>query len=160
VKAKSAEGIVEPTDDVEDERLLGDGLAEVPKIFRHAFEGTPVVDDGEIALGKGAELLVGVESTGSAVPKELGLDGEPDRTSGGAAFGDSVGEIVGDGAEQPGADNTVHPHPRRRSRGDDVGENMAFQRVLAKDVEERLLAGVEGGVDVEEQRDQSPDVLN
>jgi len=159
VKAKSAEGIVEPTDDVEDERLLGDGLAEVPKIFRHAFEGAPVVDDGEIALGKGAELLIGVESTGSAVPKELGLDGEPDRTGGGAAFGDSVGEIVGDGAEQPGADDTVHPHPRR-SRGDDVRENMAFQRVLAKDVEERLLAGVEGGVDVEEQRDQSPDVLN
>jgi len=161
MKTKGAEALIEPTDDVEDERLLGDRLAEVPKIFRHAFEAAAVVDDGEIALGKGPELLVGVESSGGTVPKELGLDGEPDRTSGGAALGDRVGEIVGDGAEQPGADDTIHPHPGRRSRGDGVGENIAFQRVLSEDVKEGLLpAGVEGGVDIQEQRDESPDVLD
>jgi len=46
MKTKGAEALIEPTDDVEDERLLGDRLAEVPKIFRHAFEAAAVVDDG------------------------------------------------------------------------------------------------------------------
>jgi len=116
MKTKGAEALIEPTDDVEDERLLGDRLAEVPKIFRHAFEAAAVVDDGEIALGKGPGLLVGVESSGGTVPKELRLG---------------------------------------------VGENMAFQRVLSEDVKEGFLpAGVEGGVDIQEQRDESPDVLD
>jgi len=46
-----------------------------------------------------------------------------------------------------------HPDQGRRPRGDDVGEDMGLQRVLAEDVEEgRLPASIEGRGDVEEQR--------
>lgn len=42
-------------------------------------------------------------------------------------LGDGVSEVVRDGAEVPGADHTVHPHPGRRSRPDVVRENVTFQ---------------------------------
>lgn len=74
---------------------------------------------------------------------------------------DSVGEVVGDGAKQPSADDTVHLNPGRRTGRYGVGEDMVLQRVLAEDVEEGLLpASVEGGVDVEEQQNQGADVLD
>ena len=111
METKSLEAFVQPANDVEDERLVGDRLAEIAKILGHALEAAAVVDDGQIALSEGAELLVGVEGTGGAVPQELGLDGEPDHSSGGVALGDGVGEVVGDGAEEPGTNDAVHPHP-------------------------------------------------
>lgn len=36
MEAEGAEALVQPADDVEDERRLGDGLAEIPEIFGHA----------------------------------------------------------------------------------------------------------------------------
>jgi len=111
VETKSLEAFVQPANDVEDERLVGDRRAEIAKILGHALEAAAVVDDRQIALSEGAELLVGVEGMGGAVPQELGLDGEPNHSSGGVALGDGVGEVVGDGAEEPGTNDAVHPHP-------------------------------------------------
>ena len=110
METESPDAFVQPMDDVEDEGLLGDWLAEVTEILHHALEAAAVIDDGQITLGEGAELLVGVESIGCAVPEKLGLNGEPDHSSTGVVLGDDVGEIVGDGAEEPGMDDTVHPH--------------------------------------------------
>jgi len=161
VKADGAETLVQPANDVEDECVLRDRLAKVPEVLSHALEAAAVVDDGQVALGEGAELLISVEGTRGAVAKELGLNCKPDRTSRGATLGDGVGEVVGDGAEQPGADDAVHPHPGRRGRRNVVGEDMAFQGVLAKDVEEGLLpVAVEGGVDVEDERNQRADIMD
>jgi hypothetical protein len=56
----------------------------------------------------------------------LGFDGEPQDPSGGATLGDDVGEVVGDGADEPGADNRVHPHPVWRGWCDGVGEGVAL----------------------------------
>ena len=111
METKSLEAFVQPANDVEDERLVGDRLAEIAKILCHALEAAAVVDDGQIALSEDAELLVGVEGTGDAVPQELGLDCEPDHSSGGVTLGDGVGEVVGDGAEEPGTNDAIHPHP-------------------------------------------------
>ena len=111
VETDSPEAFVQPVDDIEDERLVRDRLAEVVEILSHALEPAAVVDDGQIALGEGAELLVGVESTRGAVPKKLGLNGEPDHAGGGVALGNSLGEVVGDGTEEPSTNNAVHPHP-------------------------------------------------
>jgi len=72
METESPEVFVQPADDVEDECLVGDRLAEVMEILRHALEAAAVIDDWQVALGEGAELLVGVESKGGAVPKELG----------------------------------------------------------------------------------------
>ena len=161
MEAEGAEALVQPTDDVEDERRLGDRLAEVPKVFSHTFEAATIFDDRQIALGEGAELLVGVEGACDSIPKELGVDGEPDGASRSPALTDDVGEVVGDGADQPGANDAIHPHPGLRGRRDGVGEDVRLQGVLAEDVEEGLLpASVEGGIDVEEQGNQSTDVLD
>jgi len=46
-----------------------------------------------------------------AMARAGSADGEPDGASRGATLGDDVGEVVGDGAEKPGADDTVHPNP-------------------------------------------------
>jgi len=75
MKAESAEALVQPTDDVEDERRLGDRVAEVPEVFGHTLEAAAIFDDGQIALGEGAELLVGIEGARDAIPKELGVNG-------------------------------------------------------------------------------------
>ena len=111
METKSLEAFVQPANDVEDERLVGDRRAEIAKILGHALEAAAVVDDRQIALSEGAELLVGVEGARGAVPKELGLDGEPDGASRGTTLGNNVGEVVGDGAEEPGTNDAVHPHP-------------------------------------------------
>jgi hypothetical protein len=90
--------------DVEDERLLSDRMAKVPEALHHALEATTVVDDGHITLGESLELLVGIESVGGAVSKELGFNGDPDHAGGGAALGGGADEVVGDGAKKAGAD--------------------------------------------------------
>jgi hypothetical protein len=48
--------------------LWGDGLTKVAKILGKLFLATTVFGNKKVALGEGAELLVGVESTGGAVP--------------------------------------------------------------------------------------------
>ena len=99
VKAEGAEAFVQASDDVQDQHRLGDRLAKVLEIFGYALEAPTVVDDGQVALGEGAELLVGVEGARDAIPKELGVDGEPDGASTSPALTDDVGEVVGDCAE-------------------------------------------------------------
>ena len=129
-------------------------MVEVPEVFGHTLEAAAIFDDGQIALGEGAELLVGVEGARDAIPKELGVDGEPDGASTSPALTDDVGEVVGDGADQPGANDAIHPHPGRRGGRDGIGEHVRLQGVLAEDVEEGLLpASVEGGIDIEEKGD-------
>lgn len=69
---------------------------------------------------------------------------------GGATLGDDVSEIIGDGAEEPGADDTVHAHPIRGVGHDIIRGDMALQQELPGSKKERLAPpGVEGGRDVE-----------
>jgi hypothetical protein len=68
MQTQRKEALVKTSDDVEDKRSVGDGLAKVAKILGKPFVATTVFGNRKVALGEGAELLVGVESTGGAVP--------------------------------------------------------------------------------------------
>lgn len=57
-----------PPDDVENESPIRDGLAKVTKILSKLLVATKVFSDGKIAL-RGAELLVNVEGTLHAIPR-------------------------------------------------------------------------------------------
>jgi hypothetical protein len=101
VKTVRLKAFVEATDEVEDKSLVGDRLAKVAKIFGELFVAATVLSSRKIALSEGAESLVRVEGAHRAVPEKLGLDGEPQDASRGAALGDRIGDVVSDGAIDP-----------------------------------------------------------
>jgi len=88
-------------------------------------------------LGEGTEILVGVEGARGAVPKKLGLDGEPDGASRGATLRVDVGEVVGDDTEKTGADNTVHPNPIERWGKEAERRTWPWREYLPKVSEKR-----------------------
>jgi hypothetical protein len=111
MEADGLEPLVETPNDVEDEGAVGDGLAEVAEVLGLALVEPAIIGDREVTLTEGAKIGVGVQGARGLIPEELGLDGEPDVASRGAVLGDGVGEVVGDGAEEPCAHHAIHPHP-------------------------------------------------
>jgi hypothetical protein len=77
--------LVEASDEVDDERAVGDHLTEVAEIICHTLESPVVVGDGEVTLVEVAELGIKVECPGFAIAEELRFDGDPGSASGGAA---------------------------------------------------------------------------
>lgn len=85
--------------------------------------------------------------------------GEPDDPNRGAALGDDVVEVVGDGTLEPSAGDTIHPYSVMGA-GDGVEEDEALQSKLPEGEEKGLApSGVEVG-DIEEQRHKRPNVLH
>jgi hypothetical protein len=161
VKADGFEPFVETADDVEDEGAVGDGLAEVAEVLSLALVAPAIVSDGEIALTEGPEVGVGVQGARGLIPEELGLNGEPNVAGGGAMLGDGVGEVVGDGAEEPSPHDTVHANPVGGVGSGGVREDMALQGVPPKGEEEGLAPpSIEGGGPVEAEWDEEADVLH
>jgi hypothetical protein len=161
MKADGLEPLVETPIDVEDERAVGDGLAEVAEVLCLVLVEPAIVGDGEVTLTEGAEVSVGVQGACGLVPKELRLDGEPDVTSKGTMLGDGVGEVADDGAEEPCAHHAIHPHPVGGGWDDDIQQNVALQGVAPEGEEEGLTPpGVEGRRAVEAERNQEADVLD
>lgn len=107
------------------------------------------------------KLDVEVEGMHLSIPKELSLDGEPGNAHGGATLQDRVSKISGEGAIQPGLDNTIHACPVRVSCHKVVEKNMALQRILAQG-EEKLIVplGIVAGGDIEDDVDKAKDVLD
>jgi hypothetical protein len=68
MKTQRKEALVKTSDDVENKNSAGDVLAKVAKILGKLFVSTVVFGNGKVALGEGAELLVGVEGMGGVVP--------------------------------------------------------------------------------------------
>jgi hypothetical protein len=151
---------IEAADDVEDESAVRDGLTKVTERVSHPLELAAVVG-GEISLAEVVKLRVKEEGTSFPVPQELGFDGEPSTMSSGVADEDDVSKLGGDGADDPRLDNTVHPGPVRRERNVVVVDNVTLQGVLADDEEKGVAPpSVEGGGVVEEDKDESPDILD
>jgi hypothetical protein len=95
------------------------------------------------------------------IPEKLGLDCKPDVAGGGTVLGDGVGEVVGDGAKEPGSHDTIHASPISGGRNGGVREDMALQRIPPKGEEEGLApASVECGRPVEVEGDEQADVLH
>ena len=152
---------IEAADESEHERAIGDLLTKGTKISSHALQFAAVVDDVEVALLDVAELLVEDEGARLPVPKELGFNGEPSSASADPTIQHSVGEVGGEGAEDPRLDHAVHAHPVRRGGEGGVAEDMVAEGVLPKDEQEGLLPPeVEGGLGVEDDRHQGADALD
>jgi hypothetical protein len=127
VKTEHLKAFVEAADDVEDKSLVGDRLAKVAKILGKRFVAVAVLSSRKIALSEGAKGLVGVEGARRAVPEKLGLNGEPQGASSGAALVDRVAEVVGDGVVDPSQNNDVHANPVGQVV-DSIGKHVALQR--------------------------------
>jgi hypothetical protein len=137
-------------------RYFGDGLAE---ILGELFVAEAILGNGKITLGERAELLVYIEGTRRTILEELRFDGEPQNTGSGTTLRHRINEVVGDGAEDQGADDGVHPHPVWW--GDVVGEDTMLQRKLGEGEEERLTpSGAKVGVGVEKKWYEGVDDLH
>ena len=156
------EPFVEVAKDIQHKSVVLYGLAKISKGIRHALHLAAELVDGEGTLGEGAEL--GIEEHGMilAVVQELLFKAEPHSLSGDAVtLVDDVQEIGGDGVEDPSDDHTVHVGPHRVVKAGGVTEDMVLHREVAKD-EENVAAplGVVGGLEVQNYRNQVPDVLD
>jgi len=154
VKTDVGEALVQAPDEVEDERPIGDNLAERAKVGGHPQETPAVICDGQITLGEAAELGVEVEGARLAVAEELGLHSKLGIACGDGTGGDGVSKVVGDGSEDPGLHDAVHARPIRLGGGDGgVGEDVVPEGELADD-EKKLIppASVVAG-DVEDDGD-------
>jgi len=153
-----SEALNEAADDVEDEGALGDDFAEGPKVVCHLIEMAAVLGDGEVALDKSSKLCLKLDGACFPVPENLGLDGEPSLPSGGALGGEFFGEVVGESAEDPGLQHTVHPCPVRREDRS-IEMNVILEGELAEGQQKLITPVVEvTGVDAEDDRDETPDV--
>jgi hypothetical protein len=161
MKVDVGETLVQTAHDVEDEGTVMNGFAKVPESVSHPFELVAVVGDGEIALAKVVKFRVEEEGPSPAVPKELRLNGKPGDAANSVADEDCISEVSGDGADNPRLDDVVHANPVRGSGREVVGEDMVLQGVLADGEEEEVVPpGVEHGKDVQNHRDESPNVLD
>jgi hypothetical protein len=107
------EALVEATKHVEDEGAVGDDLSQGGEIVGHLLQTAAVLGDGEITLYEVVKLRLELDRPCLPIAQELGFDGEPGVPGSGALGGNDLGEVVGEGVEDPGLDNAVHPIPVR-----------------------------------------------
>jgi hypothetical protein len=150
------EALVEATKHVEDEGAVSDNLDQGGEIISHLLQPAAVLGDGEITLYEVAKLRLELDRPCLPIAQELGFDGEPSVPGSGALGGDDFGEVVGEGVNNPGLDDAVHPIPVwRGGRGD---EDVYLEGEFAEDQQELIAPSVEVvGVDVE---DEAPDVVD
>jgi hypothetical protein len=103
------EPLVEATNKVEDEGAVSDHLAKRSEVVGHLFQLAAVGGDRKIALDEVAKLGLQVDGASLAVPKELRLNSNPGIMCCGTLGGDNLDQIVGEGGDDPGFDNAVHP---------------------------------------------------
>jgi len=153
------EALVEPPEEVQDERAVADWLAKGAKVIRHLLQLTAVLGDGEIVLGEGAEGGVEVEDPGLSVSLELGLESDPGLASSAAGLANDVLQLHGERPEDPGQDDAVHPEPGRRGGGA-VGEDVVVEGVALEGEEDEVPpASIGGRGGVQDDWHQGPDVL-
>jgi hypothetical protein len=144
MKADGLEPLVETPDDVEDERAVGDGLAEVAEVLCLALVEPAIVGDGEVTLTEGAEVGVGVQG----------------------AMASQMSRAEARCSETVSARSSVmvpksHVHLVGGGWDGDIRQNVALQGVVPEGEEEGLAPpGVEGRRAVEAERNQEADVLD
>jgi hypothetical protein len=153
------EALVETTKHVEDEGAVSDNLSQGGEIVGHLLQMAAVLSDGEITLYEVAKLRLELDRPCLPIAQELGFDGEPGVPGSGALGGDDFGEVVGEGIENLGLDNAVHPIPvRRGGRG---GKDVRLEGEFAEDQQELATPAAEVvGVNVEDDVDEATDVVD
>jgi hypothetical protein len=153
------EALIETTKHVEDEGAVSDNLSQGGEIVGHLLQTAAVLGDGEIILYEVVKLHLELDRPCLPIAQELGFDGEPGVPSSGALGGDDFGEVVGEGVENPGLDNAVHPIPVRR--GGWGGKDVRLEGEFAEDQQELSAPAIEVvGVNVEDDVDEAPDVVD
>ncbi|XP_039831974.1 uncharacterized protein LOC120692666 [Panicum virgatum] len=153
------EALVEASADAEDECPIGDDLTEGAGVVGHLLHAATVVGDGEVALDEVTEFRLQLDGARLPVAEEEGLDGEPGVLGRGALGGDDLGEVVGEGPEDPGLDNAVHACPVRGCNSRGVEVDVILDGELAEGEQKLITPSVEvTGVDVEDDRDEAADV--
>ena len=122
------EALVEPPEEVQDERAVADRLPERTKVIRHLLQLAAVLGDGEVVLGEGVEGSVEVDGPGLSVSPELGLESDPGLTSRAPGLANDVLQLHGERPEDPGQDDAGHPEPGGRGGGA-VGEDVVIKGV-------------------------------
>ena len=85
-----AEALVEATDHVKDEGVVGEHFAKSREVVGHLLQPAAVVGDREVALDEVAKARLKVDGASLPVAEELGLDGEPGMPGSGALDGDDL----------------------------------------------------------------------
>ena len=112
-------------------------LAQVSQCISHALHLAAVIVDGEGTLGEGAKLIIKKHGAGLTVVEELLFNAEPCCSGGDAvALVDDIRKVRGDGVEEPGDDNIVHPGPCQVVEARGVAEDVVLQLESAKDEED------------------------
>jgi hypothetical protein len=112
------EALVEAADHIEDEGAVRDDLPEGVEVIGCFLEAMTILNDGEVSLDEVVEPRFKLDGAYFPVPEELGLDGEPDVSDSVSLGGDDLGEVIGEGVEDPGLDYAIHPIPiQRGNRG-------------------------------------------
>jgi hypothetical protein len=123
--------VVESMDHIKNKCAISDYLTQVAQGVGHGLELAAILRDGLVASAEGAELSVEVEGACFLVAEEICFNSEPSGARRGAAHHDGFDKVEGDGAEDPGAHDEIHPNPIRRLGEVSVGENVILDRVLA-----------------------------
>jgi hypothetical protein len=120
-----------------------------------------VLGDGEVALDEVAKPRLQLNGAGLPIAEELRLDDEPGVPGSGALGGDDLAKIIGEGGDDLGLDDAVHPGPIRRDWDWRIVTDMALKRELAEDELKLITPTVEvTGIDVEDGGDVVPDVAD
>jgi len=125
-------------------------LAKIAERVGHTLHLPEVICHGEITLEEVAEF--GVEEEGASLPvaDELFLDAEPNVASSGHG---------GDGVLEPPKNCALHACPRWDHGEGLVGEHVIREGIFAHDEEKEVAPlGVVGGAEIEDDRDERPDV--
>jgi len=131
------EAFVEASQYVQHQSTVMNRLAQISQCISHALHLAAVIVNGESALGEGAKLSIEKHGAGLTVVEELLFNAEPCCPGGDAvALVDDVQKVGGDGVEEPGDDNTVHPGPCRVVEARDVTEDVVLQLESAEDEED------------------------
>ena len=161
MKANVGEALVEAPDEVEDEGLIRENLAEHAKISGHPLETPIVICNGYVTLGEAVELGIRVEGARLAIAKELCFYGNPGVACGEAACEDGLGKIFGDGPEVPRLHDAVHARTIWIGSGDrSDGEDVVLEGELADNEEELISPASVVAGDVEDDGDLTLDVLD
>lgn len=119
-----------------------------------------LLGNGEIPLHEGLKDDVEVKGTCLNVAEEL-LNGNPSLASNATTLTDNVLQLDGDGPENPGEDNAIHPTSGGDSEGHHVCENVVVDSIALQGEEDKVApTDIAGGSQVKENGNQGLDVLD
>ena len=152
---------IKAAEDVEHQSAVLHGLAEVGKRVCHGLHFPAEIINGEGSLAGGAELGVEEHGAGFAVVEEVLLVAKPRCSSADAiALVNNVEKVGGDGVEDPRDNDAVHVGPGRVVETGGVVEDVVLQSEPSEDKEDVAAPfGVIGGLQVKDDGDQVPDIL-